>query len=360
MDAALALAARGLGNVWPNPAVGCVLVRDGRVVGRGWTQPGGRPHAETEALARAGGAARGATAYVTLEPCSHHGRTPPCVDALIAAGIVRCVVACGDSDPRVSGKGIAALRAAGIEVVEGVREAEARRLNAGFFNRLDEGRPLVTLKIATSLDGRIAAASGESKWITGPQARQRAHLERARHDAVLIGSGTARADDPDLTCRLAGVDPRPVVRVVLDSRLTLDPQSHLVRSAAVAPTWIFRLHDDEGGADAARAFEASGAEVLPVRAARDGGLDLGAVLETLAGRGITRVLVEGGGRVAASLLAHGLVDRLVWFRAAKVIGGGGLPGVGDLGLDRLADCPDFSRRAIEAVGGDLLEIYERR
>lgn len=355
MDAALALAARGLGNVWPNPAVGCVLVRDGRVVGRGWTQPGGRPHAETEALRRAGEAARGATAYVSLEPCSHHGRTPPCADALIAAGVTRCVVACTDSDPRVSGRGIAALRAAGVEVVEGVREAEARALNAGFFSRLEYGRPLVTVKIATTLDGRIATRSGESQWITGPQARARAHLERARHDAVLVGGGTLGVDDPDLTCRLPGVDPRPVVRVALSSGLSVSTDARMVRSVEAAPTWIFCRH----GAVGAEELRATGALILPVPA-HGNGLDLTEVLETLAGRGITRLMVEGGGLVAASFLAHGLVDRVVWFRAAKVIGGDGLPAVGQLGLDRLADCPDFSRRAVEPVGDDVVEIYERR
>lgn len=355
MDAALALAARGLGNVWPNPAVGCVLVRGGRVVGRGWTQPGGRPHAETEALARAGDAARGATAYVTLEPCSHHGVTPPCADALVAAGVTRCVVACTDSDPRVSGKGIAALRVAGVEVVEGVREAEARALNAGFFTRLERGRPLVTLKIATSLDGCIATRSGESQWITGPASRARAHLERARHDAVLVGGGTLAADDPDLTCRLPGVDPRPVVRVALSSGLSVSTQARMVRTVDAAPTWIFCRRDAVG----AEELRTTGALILPVEGAGDG-LDLEAVLETLAGRGITRLMVEGGGQVAAGFLARDLVDRVVWFRAARMIGGDGLPAIGQLGLDRLADCPDFSRRSVEAVGEDVIEIYERR
>lgn len=355
MDTALALAARGLGNVWPNPAVGCVLVRDGRIVGRGWTQPGGRPHAETEALARAGEAARGATAYVTLEPCSHHGKTPPCADALIAAGIARCVVACTDSDPRVAGRGIAALRAAGIEVVEGVRQAEARALNGGFFSRLEDGRPMVTLKIATTLDGRIATRSGESQWITGPAARARAHLERARHDAVLVGGGTLVADDPDLTCRLPGVDPRPVVRVALSSGLSVSAEARMLRTLDVAPTWIFCRRDAVG----AEELQATGALVLPVPTA-GGGLDLAAVLETLAGRGITRLMIEGGGQVAAGFLARGLVDRIMWFRAGRIIGGDGLPAIGQLGLDRLADCPDFARRAVEPVGDDVVEIYERR
>ncbi|MBX6375722.1 MAG: bifunctional diaminohydroxyphosphoribosylaminopyrimidine deaminase/5-amino-6-(5-phosphoribosylamino)uracil reductase RibD, partial [Acetobacteraceae bacterium] len=239
MRAALALARRGLGNAWPNPAVGCVLVRDGRVVGRGWTQPGGRPHAETEALRRAGPeGARGATAYVTLEPCSHHGRTPPCCDALIAAGVARVVVALQDPDSRVNGRGIARLRAAGIAVETGLCEAEARAINAGFIRRIHLGLPLVTLKLATTLDGRIATATGESRWITGPEARREAHALRARHDAVLVGSGTVLADDPDLTCRLPGMAKTPVLRVVADSRLRTPPAARLVATARQVPTWI--------------------------------------------------------------------------------------------------------------------------
>ncbi len=192
---------------------------DGRVIGRGWTQPGGRPHAETEALRRAGAAARGATAYVTLEPCSHHGRTPPCCDALIAAGVARVVVAMRDPDPRVNGRGLALLRDAGIEVEDGLLEAEARALNAGFFRRIEAGLPLVTLKLATTLDGRIATATGESRWITGAEARREAHAMRARHDAILVGSGTVLADDPDLTCRIPGMERVPMLRVVADARL---------------------------------------------------------------------------------------------------------------------------------------------
>src|SRR5579862_7078692 len=213
MRGALSLARRGLGNTWPNPAVGCVLVREGRVVGRGWTQPGGRPHAETEALARAGRAARGATAYVTLEPCCHHGRTPPCADALIAAGLSRVVAAIEDPDPRVAGGGLARLRAAGLDVESGLCAAEAAEINAGFLSRLRLGRPLVTLKLATSLDGRIATASGESRWITGGPARERAHLLRATHDAILVGTDTVIADNPELTCRLPGLAGHSPVRV---------------------------------------------------------------------------------------------------------------------------------------------------
>ena len=208
MRAALALARRGLGRVAPNPAVGCILVRDGIVVGRGWTQPGGRPHAETEALRRAGAAAAGAVAYVTLEPCAHHGSTPPCADALIAAGVSRVVVAIEDPDPRVAGRGLARLTAAGISVETGVCADEAGRLNAGFLKRIEHGLPLVTLKLATSLDGKIATHAGESQWITGEDARARGHLLRAQTDAIMIGSGTAQIDNPLLTCRLPGLEDR--------------------------------------------------------------------------------------------------------------------------------------------------------
>ncbi len=204
MRAALALARRGLGRTWPNPAVGCVLVKEGRVVGRGWTQRGGRPHAEAEALRRAAGAAKGATAYVSLEPCSHHGKTPPCAEALIAAGISRAVIAMEDPDPRVAGRGLGALREAGIEVTPGIGEAEAREINEGFFLRLEKNRPLVTLKLAMTLDGRIATRTGESRWITGEPARARSHLLRAQHDGVMVGSGTVLADDPLLNVRLPG------------------------------------------------------------------------------------------------------------------------------------------------------------
>lgn len=245
MRAALSLARRNLGCVWPNPAVGCVLVRDGKVVGRGWTGRGGRPHAETEALARAGPAARGATAYVSLEPCDHHGETPPCSEALIAAEVARLVVAVEDPDPRVSGRGLKRLRAAGIdvEVAGGALAEQARDLNAGFFLRVREGRPLFTLKTATTLDGKIATRTGDSRWITGAGARAVTHWMRAEHDAVLIGSGTALADDPDLTCRTPGLEDRSPVRIVADGRLRLPPESRLVATARDIPTWVLTRAD---------------------------------------------------------------------------------------------------------------------
>ncbi len=366
MQAALGLARRGLGRVWPNPAVGCVILRPGAagdaspdiVVGRGWTQPGGRPHAETEAIARAAAAAEGATAYVTLEPCAHHGRTPPCAEALIAAGIARCVVATGDPDPRVSGAGIERLRAAGIDTVVGLCRDEAEELNAGFFARIRLGRPLVTLKLATTLDGRIATHAGESRWITGEAARARAHLLRAQHDAVMVGAATALADDPQLTCRLPGLEDRSPVRVVMDAHLRLPLTARLVAGAGAAPTWII-AHQ---GADPVRrrAFESCGVEVIEAELDADGNLSLPAALAALGARGITRLLVEGGSRLSAALLRADLVDRLAWFRAARIIGGDGLPAAAAFGVDRLDQAPGFVPLSVVRVGEDVLETYRRR
>ena len=355
MRAALALAARGLGRVAPNPSVGCVIVRDGAVVGRGWTQPGGRPHAETEALARAGAAARGATAYVTLEPCAHHGRTPPCADALVAAGVARVVVACLDTDPRVSGRGVDRLEESGIEVKVGLLADEAIDLNAGFFLRNAEGRPLVTLKTATTLDGRIATRTGESQWITGPAARARGHLMRARNDAIMVGVGTVVADDPALTCRIPGLDAATPVRIVADGRLRTPLTARLVREAAVAPTWIVTV----AGNDPARlaAFRDLGVEMIEVPPDSAGNPAPGAALAALGARGLTRILVEGGGRLAASLMAEGLVDRVAWFRAPMAIGGDGRPAIAPFGVDRLELARRFRRTGLEQMGEDALETY---
>ncbi len=357
MRAALALAQRGLGNVWPNPAVGCVLVKDGRTVGRGWTQPGGRPHAETEALARAGGAARGAVAYVSLEPCSHWGKTPPpCADALIAAGVRRVVAAVEDPDPRVAGSGLARLRAAGIEVEAGLCEAEAAELNAGFFQRMRRGRPLVTLKLATSLDGRIATASGESRWITGPAARERAHLLRATHDAILVGTGTVLADDPQLTCRLPGLGARSPVRVVIDRQLRIPATARVFAEARLVPTWLVTAASADP-APPQQAHRAVGVDVIAAALDADGRIDLAALLGLLGERGLTRVLVEGGGRLAASLLRGGLVDRLAWFHAPLLLGGDGVAAVASLGIDHLAEMPHFEPIASDRLGDDVLSTF---
>ena len=362
MRAALTLARRGLGNVWPNPAVGCVLVapeggRDARVVGRGWTQPGGRPHAETEALARAGAAARGATAYVTLEPCGHQGKTPPCSTALIEAGIARAVIAFEDPDPRVMGKGVAAMRAAGIDIATGVLAGEAAALNQGYLERAGGGRPMLTLKAATTLDGRIATAAGESKWITGETARRWAHALRARHDAVMVGIGTVLADDPELTCRLPGLPARPTVRVVMDSKLRLPLDGRLARGAGAAPVWA--VTREGAPEDRAAALAERGVEVIEVAAGGDGRPDPAAALAALGRRGLTRILAEGGGALAASLLAADLVDRLAWFRAARLIGGDGVPMPAALGIGQLADAPSFVREETRRAGDDVLETYRR-
>ncbi|MFO1047950.1 MAG: bifunctional diaminohydroxyphosphoribosylaminopyrimidine deaminase/5-amino-6-(5-phosphoribosylamino)uracil reductase RibD [Geminicoccaceae bacterium] len=354
MATALALAERGLGNVWPNPAVGCVLVKDGRVVGRGWTQAGGRPHAESEAIERAGEAARGSTAYVTLEPCAHHGRTPPCTDLMLAAGIGRAVVAAVDPDPRVNGRGIELLRAGGTAVEVGCLEAEACRLNAGFFARMCEGRPLVSLKLATSADGRIATTAGDSQWITGPAAREEGHRLRLRHDAILVGSGTALADDPMLTCRLPGLESRSPVRVVLDRRLRLRPDCRLVRSAQVQPVWLFTV---AAGVPRAQALAESGVTLHSLPEA-DEAAQLSAMLGVLAEQGITRLLVEGGSAVATSFLRAGLVDRIYLFDAPLLIGGDGAAAVGPLGVHRLADARRWRRVEERPVGADRLLVLE--
>lgn len=360
MEAALALARRGLGRVWPNPAVGCVLVEgtaDGHVVGRGWTQPDGRPHAETEALRRAGDAARGAVAYITLEPCDHHGQTPPCTTALVDAGIGRYVIAVLDPDPRVSGSGVARLEAAGVPVATGVCAEPAEALNAGFFLRITEGRPLFTVKTATTLDGRIATRSGESRWITGEPARALVHGLRAGHDAVMIGSATAIEDDPQLTCRLPGMEERSPIRIVADSRLRLPLTSRLVEAAASVPVWLLTIED----ADATRrqAYTAAGVEVIAAPGDEDGAPDLAWAAQEFARRGLTRVLVEGGGRLSAALLRRGLVDRLAWFRAPRLIGGDGVPAAATLGVDHLSDTPRFELVSTQPAGTDVLETYVR-
>ncbi len=355
MAAALSLARRGLGVTWPNPSVGCVLLNGGRVIARAVTAPGGRPHAEALALAQAGAAARGATAYVTLEPCAHHGVTPPCADALIAAGVARVVVGARDPDPRVDGAGLARLRAAGIAVTEGVLAEDAADLLGGFATRVRLGRPLVTLKLATTLDGRIATAAGESRWITGTAARRAAHALRGTQDAVLAGAGTVVADDPDLTCRLPGFRIRPLVRVVADSGLRTPPSARLVASARDTPSWFLAAAD----ADPARraTLEMAGARVIVV-ARGAGGVDPNAALAALGAAGLTRLLVEGGGQLAASLLRAGLVDRLAWFHAPGVMGGDGLAGVAALGLAGLDRMPRFVRLAITGLGPDMLSLYQ--
>lgn len=354
MAHALRLAARGLGNTWPNPAVGCVVVRDGVLVGRGWTQPGGRPHAEVRALQQAGPLAKAATVYVTLEPCAHHGHTPPCAEALIAAKVARVVTALTDPDPRVSGKGHQMLRSAGITVSESILTAEASRLNAGFLKRVTRGLPFLTLKLAATLDGRIATATGESRWITGPLSRRKVHALRLSHDAVLVGSGTALADDPDLTVRDLGALRQPV-RILLDRSLRHSPDSRLGRTAGQSPVWL--LHGPDAPQDARAAWEARGATLIGIPEA-GGRLDLIAALTALAGKGLTRILCEGGSTLAAALVRDGLVDDLALFSGAALIGADGHPALGPLHLGALATAPRPVLRETESLGTDLYSLWQ--
>jgi diaminohydroxyphosphoribosylaminopyrimidine deaminase/5-amino-6-(5-phosphoribosylamino)uracil reductase len=309
------------------------------------------------AVRAAGPHARGATAYVTLEPCAHARPDGPCADLLAAAGVARVVVALRDPDPRVHGGGIDRLRAAGIPVEVGCREAEARELNAGHLKRMAHGLPFCALKLAQSLDGRIATATGESRWITGEAARAEGHRLRAYHDAVVVGSGTALADDPLLTCRAPGLEHRSPVRIVLDRRLRLPPTSRLARSAREVPVWVVTRPDADEAA--AEALGAQGCEVLRVRgAAGDENVGVASVLAALAGRGITRLFVEGGAEVAAALLRAHLVDRLHLFTAPILLGSEALPGVGPLGLDRLADASRWRRVEGRALGDDRLDVLD--
>jgi diaminohydroxyphosphoribosylaminopyrimidine deaminase/5-amino-6-(5-phosphoribosylamino)uracil reductase len=359
MELALTLGRRGLGRTWPNPAVGAVVVReeaDPIIVGRGWTQAGGRPHAETQALSRAGALARGATLYVTLEPCSHHGRTPPCADAIIAAGIARVVSALQDPNPQVAGAGHERLRAAGIAVDVGTGADAARQAHAGHISRMCVGRPHVTLKLAVSADGKSGLAGRRPVAITGEPARARVHRMRATNDAVLTGIGTALADDPLLTCRLPGMAHRSPVRVVLDSNLRLKPGSQLVATAREIPLWV--IAGERAEADRAKALRDAGAEVL-VAAQSDDGLDLAAVLALLAARGITRLMIEAGPILAAALLKADLVDEAVLLRSPKGIGGDGIDALEGLPLAALTQSPRLHVVRTESVGEDTIEHLAR-
>ncbi|MBU6456842.1 MAG: bifunctional diaminohydroxyphosphoribosylaminopyrimidine deaminase/5-amino-6-(5-phosphoribosylamino)uracil reductase RibD [Bradyrhizobium sp.] len=357
MQLALALGRRGQGRTWPNPAVGAVVVKDGVIVGRGWTQPGGRPHAEPEALGRAGEAARGATLYVTLEPCSHLGKSPPCADAVIAAGIARVVSAVEDPNPEVAGQGHARLRAAGIAVDIGLCGAEAAHDHAGHFRRVRDERPHVILKLAVSADDKIAAAGGTPSAITGEAARARVHLLRAQCDAILVGIGTVQADDPLLTCRLPGMAGRSPVRVVLDRALRLAGASRLVHSARQTPLWV--MTSELAEASAATKLGAAGAQVIRMAPSIGPGLDLSAVLHALAGRGITRLMVEGGAKVASSFVSAGLVDEIWLLRGPQAIGADGIAALDGLPLTTITQSPGFSVRASESLGSDTLTIYGR-
>jgi diaminohydroxyphosphoribosylaminopyrimidine deaminase/5-amino-6-(5-phosphoribosylamino)uracil reductase len=344
MAQALRLAERGLYTTTPNPRVGCVLVSAGKVVGEGWHERAGEPHAEVHALRSAGGAARGATAYVTLEPCSHHGRTPPCAEALIAAGVSRVVCAMQDPNPLVAGSGLALLRAAGIEVECGLMEGAARELNTGFITRMSRGAPWVRSKIAASLDGRTALANGTSQWITGPAARHDVQHWRARSCAVLTGSGTVLADDPRLNVREIRTERQPL-RVVLDGRLRTPPQAAILRGGVLIYTAA------EHAAQRA-ALQAQGAEVVTL-AGVDGEVDLPGVMSDLARRGINEVLVEAGRTLNGALLRAGLVDELVLYFAPQLLGDAAR-GLAELGeLTQLQQRVGLQWQDVRQVGGDL-------
>jgi diaminohydroxyphosphoribosylaminopyrimidine deaminase/5-amino-6-(5-phosphoribosylamino)uracil reductase len=358
MQLALTLGRRGQGRTWPNPAVGAVVVKDGVIIGRGWTQPGGRPHAEREALKRAGDAARGATLYATLEPCSHFGKSPPCADAIIEAGITRVVSAIEDPNPEVAGQGHARLRGAGIAVDVGLCATEAAYDHAGHFRRVRDKRPHVILKLAVSADDKIGAAGRRPVAITGEAARTRVHLLRAQCDAILVGIGTVLADDPLLTCRLPGMEARSPVRVVVDRALRIAGTSRLVHSARQTPLWVMTSELSE--AAAAARLGAAGAQVIRVATTTSPpGLDLLAVLHTLAEKGITRLMVEGGSRVASSFVAAGLVDEVWLLRGAGAVGADGIAALDALQLTAITQSPGFKLRASESLDKDILTIYER-
>jgi diaminohydroxyphosphoribosylaminopyrimidine deaminase/5-amino-6-(5-phosphoribosylamino)uracil reductase len=359
MAHALSLARRGLGQVWPNPAVGCVVTdASAQVVGVGRTAKGGRPHAETFALAQAGALAVGGTAYITLEPCAHVGETGPCADALIAARVARVVSAIEDPDPRVKGQGHAKLRAAGLSVGIGLMRDEAEETNRGFFLKITEGRPMVTLKLATSLDGRIALSNGRSQWITGDEARAQAHLLRANHDAILVGVGTILADDPALTCRLAGLEDRSPVRVVLDTQLRTPVTAKVLHGSSGRNCIV--ICGPGAASERQSAMRAAGVRVDTCPIDMLGQVQIGAALQLLGGLGITRLLVEGGARIATGFIKSELVDRLVWFRSSSALGGDGLSAFGPLAVQDLSRAPTFGRKSHIRLGADIMETFERR
>ncbi|MDA7948291.1 MAG: bifunctional diaminohydroxyphosphoribosylaminopyrimidine deaminase/5-amino-6-(5-phosphoribosylamino)uracil reductase RibD [Hyphomicrobiaceae bacterium] len=363
MRAAFALARRTLGRTAPNPAVGALIVRpDGsrdELVACGWTMHGGRPHAERVALERAGEAARGATLYVTLEPCAHHAKTPPCADAIIEAGISRVVVSAGDPDPRVAGKGISKLNDAGIEVEEGCLEEEGAALARGHILRVRENRPLVQLKLAVGSDGLVPQGrEGAPVWVTGSDARAHGHLLRARADAILAGHGTITADDPSLTCRLPGMVEDSPVRVVLCSALDIPATAKLFADIETAPVWAVGSLK----ADTARekTLAGAGAEIIRAEVNEGGGLDIRDVLSALAARGITRLLVEGGPHVASSFWNAGLVDEIYIYKGPEPAGGNGLPALAGEQLSAIETSGDFMRESTRELGHDTLDVYRRK
>ncbi|MCH7807175.1 MAG: bifunctional diaminohydroxyphosphoribosylaminopyrimidine deaminase/5-amino-6-(5-phosphoribosylamino)uracil reductase RibD [Proteobacteria bacterium] len=351
MAAALRLAGDGLGRVWPNPAVGCLIIKDDKTVGRGWTQPGGRPHAEFEALQMAGAKAKGATAYVTLEPCAHQGETRSCARLLARAEVKRVIYSVSDPDPRTAGKGAEIMKKAGVQVDYGLLEEEAKALNKGYFLKQTEGRPLVAMKLATSKDGKIAKAEGVETCITGRQAREYSHRLRASHDAILVGIGTVLADDPDLTCRLPDKDVTSPVRIVLDTKLKIPLDSRLVQSAHEVPVWVVTEQTE-----IPPELIEKGVEIVSVNNIKN----IKQVLELIAQKGITRLLVEGGSGVNASFLKSGLVDDVYWFTAPYLtIGHGGVPAIRGSDIKTPDDLTGFKKNREDKLGKDIVEILKR-
>jgi diaminohydroxyphosphoribosylaminopyrimidine deaminase / 5-amino-6-(5-phosphoribosylamino)uracil reductase len=355
MQLALRLAHRMLGRTAPNPAVGAIIADEatGEVIARGWTQQGGRPHAESHALVRAGGRARGHTMYVSLEPCSHHGRTPPCADAIVAAGIRRVVCAIGDPNPEIAGRGFAVLRAAGVAVDLGVCAEEARWMAAGHILRMTRDRPFVQLKIAVSGDGLIAPGDGAPRWVTGEEARRLAHLLRARADAILVGRKTVSDDNPDLTCRLPGLEGRSPRRVIVDAKFRTPPDARMFATAERVPVTIF------GAVGNAPPAYPKGVEVRRMPAGRDGRLSLAVVLESLAAEGVTRVLVEGGPTIAGALIDADLADEVVIGRGTQALGAKGRKPAGEHGLEFLEQADRWQTVEARRIGSDTLTVHRR-
>jgi diaminohydroxyphosphoribosylaminopyrimidine deaminase/5-amino-6-(5-phosphoribosylamino)uracil reductase len=356
MAAALRLGRRNLGHTFPNPAVGALIVADGRIVGRGWTADGGRPHAEVLALAEAGEAARGATVYVTLEPCSHHGRTPPCADALVEAGVGRVVVPFEDPDPRVAGQGLQRLESAGIEVTRGVLAEDALVAHAGHISRVTRGRPWVTLKLAVSADGMIGRRAGERMIISGREAFEAVQAMRVESDAVMIGIGTVLVDNPRLTVRLAGLQNRSPIRIILDAQARLPLDSHLVASARETPLIaVVTPGAEEAKKDALRD---AGVRIIEVDEG-PGGISLKKALETLSVEGFTRILVEGGSEVASSLVSDDLVDEAIIFRADVVVGPDGVRALAGNALSAIERSPRYRAAGAGMAGNDQMRRYLR-
>ena len=351
MKTALALAERGRGYASPNPMVGAVIVKDGQVVGKGWHEHAGGPHAEVNAIAAAGPAARGATLYVTLEPCNHHGRTPPCTEAVIAAGISRVVIAMADPNPNVAGGGADFLAEKGLRVETGLCEAAAKRLNEFFITHTLTRRPFVTLKCAATLDGYIATKSGDSKWVTGPTARRQVHRMRHAMDAILVGVGTVKADDPSLTARLDEMEGRNPVRIILDSRLSIPEDAKVLRQHPPSDT-VIATGEAVDGQKAAR-IQATGARVLKLPLCNER-VDLSALLDHLGQTGITSLLVEGGGRVSGSFLSEGRVDKICFFYAPKILAGEGIPMCSGPGPERMASAVALADMKVTHFGDDIL------